>query len=375
MQNRSVIDCDIHPSAPQPAEVMPYLSRGWRNYVEMPGGGKLVPTTGALTTVAEQPLGVHRLDSYPTDGHPPGSSYELLCEQLLDPSEITVALLTQVTGPTTPNGELAAALCTAWNEWMRERWLQGEDERLYGTLLVPQDPVKGAAEIRRAGNNEKFAAAMLTRSIGRPLGDESYDPIYEAASELGLPLYVHSNGAEVMGGGAPSHSGGAVIHYRLELYATVHHAMAMHLTTMIARGVFERFPDLRLMVAEQGIAWVPWLFARLDSSYPLMKRDSKWVRRLPSDYLREHVTFTTQPVEASPHNRGDFTAYLSTTDGVEDVLCFSSDYPHWDGDEPAFIASILPDSWHQKVFYANARRALRLPDDVRTADSPAHVRA
>jgi hypothetical protein len=95
-----------------------------------------------------------------------------------------------------------------------------------------------------------------------------------------------------------------------------------------------------------------------------MRLDSKWVRKLPSDYLREHVTFTTQPVEASIHDRDHFTAYLSSVDDIDRLLCFSSDYPHWDGDEPTFIASILPDAWHDNVFYANARRTLRLPTSV-----------
>jgi uncharacterized protein len=46
------------------------------------------------------------------------------------------------------------------------------------------------------------------------------------------------------------------------------------------------------------------------------------------------------------------------------MLCFSSDYPHWDADEPTFIGSILPVEWHEKIFYANARRLLRLSESM-----------
>jgi predicted TIM-barrel fold metal-dependent hydrolase len=42
------------------------------------------------------------------------------------------------------------------------------------------------------------------------------------------------------------------------------------------------------------------------------------------------------------------------TEGIEDLLCFSSDYPHWTGDSPTFVAKLLPKSWHRKVFCDNA---------------------
>jgi hypothetical protein len=95
-----------------------------------------------------------------------------------------------------------------------------------------------------------------------------------------------------------------------------------------------------------------------------MRHESKWVRRVPSEYLREHLGVSTQPIEASIDDRRRLVDYLRTVEGIEDMICFSSDYPHWDADEPTFIGSILPAAWHEKVFYGNSRRLLRLPESV-----------
>jgi hypothetical protein len=334
--------------------------------VESPGEGRAALVNGAFITVAEQQDGVFRLDSFPPDGAPPGSDYGLMCEQYLDRYDVRAVLLTQSAGPTSPNGELVAAMCSAWNDWLAAEWLDGrDDERLRGTLFVPtHDPVKGAAELRRAAANPKFAAAHLFYAIGKPFGHSIYDPIYEAACEMDIPLYVHGSTGEISGGGALPASGGAVLQYRLEMFATLHHPMAHHLTSMIVHGTFEKFPGLRIIVVEEGVAWLPWLLTQLDANHELMRHESKWVRRVPSEYLREHLGVSTQPIEASIDDRRRLVDYLRTVEGIEDMICFSSDYPHWDADEPTFIGSILPAAWHEKVFYGNSRRLLRLPESV-----------
>jgi uncharacterized protein len=366
MYSGPVVDCDIHYLPRSQADWLPYLPKQWRDFIESPGGGRTAPVNGAFVSVTEQQDGVFRLDSFPTDGSPPGSDYEVMREQYLDRFDLRAGLLTQAAGPTSPNGELVAAMCRAWNDWLADEWLDGKgDPRLFGTLFVPtHDPVKGAAEVRRAGANAKFAAAHMFYAIGKPFGHSIYDPIYEAATELDIPVYVHGSTGEISGGGAPPASGGTVLHYRLEMFATLHHPMAHHLTSMIVQGTFEKFPRLRIVVAEEGIAWLPWLLTQLDANYELMKRESKWVRRRPSEYLRDRLGVSTQPIEASIDDRHRLVDYLSTVEGIEEMLCFSSDYPHWDADEPTFVGSILPSEWHEKVFYGNARRLLRLPDSV-----------
>jgi predicted TIM-barrel fold metal-dependent hydrolase len=99
---------------------------------------------------------------------------------------------------------------------------------------------------------------------------------------------------------------------------------------------------------------------RLDREFELLKVESPWVKKLPSDYIREHFFFSTQPIEDSPEH-GGIVQLLSTVDGIDDMLCFSTDYPHITMDDPMYVARMIPAAWHSKVFSANACRALSLP--------------
>ncbi|HUX87079.1 MAG TPA: hypothetical protein VMW65_08760, partial [Chloroflexota bacterium] len=92
----------------------------------------------------------------------------------------------------------------------------------------------------------------------------------------------------------------------------------------------------------------------------LMRHESTWLKRRPSEYLPDHVRFTTQPLEESPQ-RQQLVEALEACEGLQDILCFSSDYPHWDADSPHYIAGRLPRSWHPKVFYENVRQFFRWP--------------
>src|SRR5436305_1345617 len=94
-----------------------------------------------------------------------------------------------------------------------------------------------------------------------------------------------------------------------------------------------------------------------------------WVRRLPSDYFREHVWVSTQPLELPPHREQLYEA-LEWIGGGE-RLVFSSDYPHWDSDEFQHVRSRLPEDWHDNIFRRNAMRLYDWSD----ADVPAGLAA
>ena len=126
-----------------------------------------------------------------------------------------------------------------------------------------------------------------------------------------------------------------------------------------------------------SVAWLPPFAWRLDQVVDELRRESSWVRRLPSEYLREHVRVSTQPIETSP-KREQLIDALNGLEGIEDMLVFASDYPHWDNDTPTWLARRLPDSWGRKVLHDNARDTLRLPMAVpalRTNCEPAKITA
>jgi hypothetical protein len=123
----------------------------------------------------------------------------------------------------------------------------------------------------------------------------------------------------------------------------------------VTHGVFERYPELKLLIVEAGVSWLPWLMWNFDAHAKLLRRESPWVKRDPSDYIRDHVRLTTQPLESSPRS-DQLIDLFEAVGGVEDILCFATDYPHWDGDDPTYIASRIPKAWWPKVFYQNALR-------------------
>jgi uncharacterized protein len=354
MYSGPVIDCDIHHDWASPQDLLPYFSAGWREYVTRSGGRHgLIPYIPS--EIHPNPGGVFRDDAWPPEGGAAGSSYELMRSQLLDPYRVERGLLTFGAGTyvaAAANPYFAAEVARAANDWSIDHWLS-RDERLYGTvLLANQLPDEAAKEIRRIGAHPRIAAAMLaTNGIGKPFGHPLYHPIYEAAAEMGLPIALHAAG-ESFASHRVSPVGSGVPSLYLEYHTLVPQGVMTHLVSMIVHGVFERFPTLRLLLIEGGVAWIPAVLWRFDMDYKGLRREVPWLRRHPSEYFYEHVRITTQPMEVGPTR--EHLMELLRLVNAEEVLCFSSDYPHWDTDDATYIAAHLPKEWHERVFRTNA---------------------
>jgi predicted TIM-barrel fold metal-dependent hydrolase len=377
MYSGGVIDCDVHHDWPNASHLVPYMSEGWQEYVRGPGrlrgDDSIVDIMPSVIYV--NPTGLHRPEAYPDAQSAAASDYQLMREQLLDPMNIERALLGFGYGQfigALPNPYLAAEVCRAANDWNIEHWLDGPgDDRLWGSVLIPtQLPDVAADEIRRVGGHPKMAQVIqCSAGLGKPFGYPAYHPIYEAASEMGLPIAIHIGG-ENFGGPNVSPTGGGmpVFYYESKLLSV--HGLQTHLTSFVTHGVFEKYPDLKLLLIEPGgVAWLPWMFWGMDACYKSLRRELPWLKRFPSEYLREHVRFTTQPLDSSPRNE-QLIDVLSTIN-AEDVLMFSSDYPHWDTDDAGHIAKRLPQSWHAKVFRENAVDFFGWTDLKRTSPTPA----
>ena len=102
-------------------------------------------------------------------------------------------------------------------------------------------------------------------------------------------------------------------------------------TSLIMEGVFERYPELKIVMIEAGFAWMPALGWRLDKNWKRLRDEVPHLRRAPSEYIREHFWVSTQPMEETEEPRA--------SDRVMnwvgwDRFMFASDYPHWDFDDP-----------------------------------------
>jgi predicted TIM-barrel fold metal-dependent hydrolase len=347
-----IIDVDIHHSPANDADVIKYLPRQWQDYLKGDGRGTMtLASPGALSGPLNE--SAIRLDAWAA-GNRPGSSYEILRDQLLDKHGYHKAILTHQLGQesTHLNTYFARALCSAKNDWNADYWLS-KDERIYSLLVLPlAEPSEAVKEVRRMGGHEKIVGILIGGNpLGKPIGDPLFHPIYEACADMGLAVSMHPTHSD-----RPNNTitavGGSMAH---EEAVSQFGQQAMHyISSLIVHGVFEKYPTLHFTFKEYGISWLPYLMMRLDQNYELLRYESPWVKKLPSDYIREHVKVSTQPIEESPDDENGVAKLLDTIDGMEDLLCFSSDYPHYSTDEPDFVARQLPAKWHRKVFCDNA---------------------
>ena len=351
-----MIDCDVHNAWRSADELLPYLEPTFREYLErgeLPGGRGSFPHAHRPWL---HPEDFKRVDAVPPDGGAAGSDHAFMCEQLLDRYGIDVAILTgeeAIEVSTLANPHYAQALARAHNDWMVAEWLP-RDSRLRGSLVVaPQDPRGAADEIRRLGGHAGIAQVLVSTGAQRPYGDPFYDPIWEACAEVGLPLAAHLGG---QGGVNANPTGCGPPTFFWETHALLCETGMGHVASTIAQGVFERWPGARFVLIECGVAWLPALLWRLDADYRALRKETPWLKRLPSEYARDHIRLTTQPLE-QPRRREALWPALEDI-GAQDMLMFASDYPHWDFDEPRAVRP--PAAWRDAVMDGNARALYRL---------------
>jgi predicted TIM-barrel fold metal-dependent hydrolase len=118
--------------------------------------------------------------------------------------------------------------------------------------------------------------------------------------------------------------------------------------SLVMEGVFERFPSLKVVIIEAGVAWMASLMWRMDKHWKTLRSETPHLKRLPSEYIRQHVWLTTQPIE-EPENRKHL---IETIDWIGwDKICFSSDYPHWDFDDPLYALPLSRLTSTQREMY------------------------
>jgi len=183
------------------------------------------------------------------------------------------------------------------------------------------------------------------------LGDRRFYPVYAAAAEAGLPVTLHPNSGEGIFRTSPGWAGGSPTYY-VERHTGLSQVFAANLVSLVCHGVFERFPRLKVVVTEGGVGWLPDVMWRLDKNVSGLRDEVPWLRRLPSEYIVDHVRFTTQPMP-EPERRAHLHMLCEIVH-AERTLMFSSDYPHWDFDDPKHALTALPTPVRERVRAANA---------------------
>jgi uncharacterized protein len=120
------------------------------------------------------------------------------------------------------------------------------------------------------------------------------------------------------------------------------------LLSLIAEGVFARFPDLRVVLLESGVTWLPAFLWRANKIWRALRAEVPWVDRAPAEIVRQHVRLTLQPFDA-PADPLVLQRILEQI-GSESMLLFSTDYPHWQ-----FDATPVPEGLPGSLLPALAR--------------------
>ena len=349
MTDRRVIDTDVHCNVPNVRALFPYLSAYWRETIEQTGFNgatdNYYPNGSALSV---------RPGTKPESG-PAGSSLELIQSQVLDAQNVELAILNcayAVDGIKNPYG--AAAIASAVNDWLVAEWLDKEP-RLRASIVIPvQYPDLAVKEIDRVAAHPGFVQVFLPGRSERPYGNRRYFPIFEATARHDLVAGIQFGGAP----GTPPTASGWPTYYAEEVVG-MSHVFQSQLTSLVSEGTFAEFPNLRIAMVEGGWTWLPSLMWRLDKNWKGLRREIPWTTMPPSEYIRQHVRFTTQPVDA-PANSKHLQQIVNQL-GSDDLLMYASDYPHWHEDEPAIglPVEISPERT-QKVLAENARAWYRL---------------
>ena len=347
----NLIDCDVHELIASAVELLPYVGPEWRPYleydptilrtkdfyVEPPGfEQEAVPATSAERTDAIR-------------GYLDGCGIR---HAVLSTNNQAVSIL--------PQSHYAAVVARAYNTWLAENVLAA-DERLLGSITIAaQEPELAAAEIARLGDDPRFVqVAVPITSPSQPWGHPSYDPIWRACVDHDLPVAMHLAPSAGLGG-RPNFAGWPRTF--VEWRSQNHSLFQSQLISMVVRGTFEKFAELKVVMVEGGFAWVPSVLWRLDQSWRGVRFEAPWLRRPPSDYVRDNVRFTTNPFPA-PDDLRDLNRVIEMLDSDE-MLLFGSGYPRGGWDRAEAVSAALDERLRAKVMWENASTVYRLPTSI-----------
>lgn len=251
-----------------------------------------------------------------------------------------------------PRPDLEIALSQAYNRWLTQEVLPGE-ERVKSMIYLPF--CDGDAALRTV---EEFAdkpgvvGFMVTSVRHKPVHHNQYIKVYRAIEERGMPLGFHAG---------PTWDDEWT--RQLDRFIGVHAISfvlcnMVHLTNWVLHGLPERFPNLDVMWIESGLAWVPFMMQRLDNEYFMRTSEAPLLKKAPSEYIRE-MYYTCQPMEAR-----DMKLLQSTFEAInaETQLLYASDWPHWDFDSPSVIYDLpfLGEEAKRNILGLNADRLFGL---------------
>jgi predicted TIM-barrel fold metal-dependent hydrolase len=346
-----LIDVDVHPTMREGiATLVPYMPRRWQEIFRAHGP---IITPSGLSKPFPFTDNSPTKDAAPPDGSTPGSDPHFMVEDFFDRYDVGLGQMIMLEANATtshcPDPEMQAVLIRAYNDWMLDEWII--DPRMRHALLVTTNNVDDAvAEIKRLGADPRVCSVCVIPAAGKGMGASYYHPVYEATLEMGLQIVTHSAGASFK---IPGDS-------YVEDRVNVAIGAWFHTNSLVLQGTFERYPELKVMIIENGFSWVVPLMWRMDAGWRRNRLELPWLRKWPSEYVRDHIRLATQPVDDDPDATELYYQIEHPRMYLTDILCYSSDYPHWDNDRPGRVFNKISADAKRSIFCDNAKAMLRL---------------
>jgi len=356
---RGVFDAAVHPRMLVPGQIYDYMDQPYSGLVYNSPNRFFHPTPTGIPPYGEwledsRPTG--EVVTTPSGEHParePGSSYEITAKYLTQDG-VTEAVLNPILRGIQPAADQGNAVCAAYNDWLADTWL-GEsagDLRYLGTIRVnPMDTEGAVAEIERWVDEPRMVQVSVPLEAHHPYGQRYFTPIWEAAAEHGLPVAIKAEG----GVGVeyfPTMTGLPRTH--IEFSALQRDRFFFHLASFIAEGTFDRFPGLRILFSDGGFDMMTPAMWRMDIDWPITRTEVPWVKKLPTDYLREHVRLVASRVEGPPDDDQDLVKEWAARTNAAGLLVYGSSYPHWSSARPDQVLPALDPEDRARILSGNA---------------------
>ena len=247
---------------------------------------------------------------------------------------------------------LLVALQKNYNDWLYD-YTAASDGRLFGLAAVPiQDPDAAVDELQRIlESGFKGGCIPCTSPVDKPYFDEVYEPIWSLAEEAGFPLSMHV--------GCNAYLPREYRNTKRRVdgiagYAATQNTVQSTIVEFMCRGVCERHPNLKIVVAEFNAGWI-----------------AHWLDRVDQGLQRERRNMSEPYTGASPHEIWKRQFYATIEDdrpalatrhmiGIDNIM-WGSDYPHTDSTWPCSqdvldeLFEGIPTSEKQKITTDNVK--------------------
>lgn len=286
----------------------------------------------------------------PPSGRPPGPiggvDADVRVDEFMNPEGIDHTVLMpsrNIACSYLGDPELGSAMAEAYNSWLADM-CRVHPTRMFGYgVLNAADPDQAVKEMHRCVKELGMPGVYVNPNVignspdeYHTLSSEQYYPIYEAASNLGVPVALHGFSDPYIEGfdlNWPS---------RVPLWSDINGFPMQGMNCflgLVAGGVCESFPDLKFGIFETGVGWVPMMLDRLHERMekfgPMVSDQAPKMKLEPKEYIQRQIWFGFEPEDAFVE---DFIKWT----GAPDRLIFAADYPHLDY-EPGQTKEYLED--------------------------------